>query len=57
MSETQYFAIIFWILDPFGMSGVRNPTFRNYFWDFGPGAELALPKNGGICPGINFGAK
>ena len=34
--ETQHLRIIFEILDPPGMFGVRNPTFTNYFWDFGP---------------------
>ena len=32
--ETQHLRIIFWILDPPGMFGVRNPTVTNYFWDF-----------------------
>merc|ERR1712216_1050874 len=36
VSKTQHLRIIFGILDPFGMSGVRNPTFTNSFWDFGP---------------------
>ena len=34
--ETQHLRIIFGILDPPGMSGARNPTFTNYFGDFGP---------------------
>ena len=29
VSKTQHFGINFWILDPFGMSGVQNPIFRN----------------------------
>ena len=36
VSETQHLRIICGILDPPGMSGVRNPTFTHYFWDFGP---------------------
>ena len=36
VSETQHLRILFWILDPLGMSGVRNPIFTNYFWDLGP---------------------
>ena len=34
--ETQHLRIIFGILDPPGMPGARNPTFTNYFGDFGP---------------------
>ena len=34
--ETQHLRIIFGILDAPGMPGARNPTFTNYFWDFGP---------------------
>ena len=29
VSKTQYFGINFGILDPFGVSGVQNPIFRN----------------------------
>ena len=34
--ETKHLQIMFRILDPPGMFGVRNPTFTNYFLDFGP---------------------
>ena len=42
--ETQHLRIIFGILDPPGMSGVRNPTFTNYFWDFGPTWDVWCQK-------------
>ena len=44
VSETQHLRMILGILDPLGMSGVRNPTFTNYFWDFGPTWDVWCQK-------------
>ena len=42
--ETQHLRIIFWILDPPGMPGVRNPTITTYFWVFGPTWDVWYQK-------------